>query len=259
MVCARIGAARSIVTGKPQTVEIAGVAGSGKSTLTGALRSDYGCSVADSLHTKLPGHWPYVAHGLPRIVPFFAASMRDRPALSWDELKFVLYAAEWDRFLRAEYRDRPGVVVLDQGPIFALACLLWGRKPVTRRASFEAWVRRMAERWSRELEAIVLLDAPDSVLLERIDAREQRHDAKGVPSHQGLELLARHREAYGHVFELVEGVGSTRVLRFDTATMPPARIAGELAELLGVSRMQELTEAPRARNLIQRSATREDA
>ncbi len=259
MVRARLGAARSIVTGNPQTVEIAGVAGSGKSTLTRALRSDHGCSVADSLHTKLPGHWPYVAHGLPRVVPFFATSVRDRPALSWDELKFVLYVAEWDRYLRAEYRDGQGVVVLDQGPIFALACLLWGQKPVTRRVSFEAWLRRMAEHWSRELDAIVLLDASDAVLLGRIDAREQRHDAKGVPSHQGLELVGRHREAYGRVVELVESVGSTRVLRFDTAAMPPSRIADELAELLGLSASQELTEAPGALNLIRGSATREDA
>ncbi len=247
------------MTGKTQAVEIAGVAGTGKSTLTRALRSDYGCTVADSLHTKHPGHWPYVAHGLPGVVSLFAASVRDRPALSWDELKFVLYAAEWRRFLRAEHRDRQGVVLLDQGPVFALACLLWGRKPVTRRASFEAWLRRMAEDWSRELDTVVLLDASDSVLLERIDAREQRHDAKGVPSHQALELLGRHREAYGRVFELLGNTGSTRVLHFDTATMPPARIASELAELLGLSRAEKLTEAPRALNLIQGSATREDA
>ena len=52
-------------------VEIVGVAGSGKSTLTRAMGSDYGCHVADSLHTKLPGHWPYVAHGLPRVVELF--------------------------------------------------------------------------------------------------------------------------------------------------------------------------------------------
>lgn len=248
------------MTGKTQAFEIVGVAGAGKSTLTRALRFDYGCRVADSLHTKLPGHWPYVAHGLPRVVPFFAASMRDRPALSWDELKFALYVGEWDRFLRAEYRHRPGAVVLDQGPMFALACLLWGRKPVTRRAPFEAWLRRMVERWSRELDAIVVLDAPDAVLLERIDAREQRHDAKGVPSHEGLELLERHREAYGRVFQLVHSHGSARVLRFDTATMPPARIAGELAELLPLGPAEELTETPRALNLIKgRAATHDDA
>ena len=109
----------------------------------------------------------------------------------------------------------------------------------------------MAEHWSRELDAIVVLDAPDAVLLERIDAREQRHDAKGVPSHQGLELLGRHREAYGRVFELVESFGRTRVLRFDTATMPPAGSPASSPMLLLSTGARELTETPRARNLIQ--------
>jgi hypothetical protein len=71
-------------------MEIVGVAGSGKSTLTRALRSDYGCRIADSLHTRLPAHWQYVAHGLPGLAPLVVASARDRPLLSWDELKFVL-------------------------------------------------------------------------------------------------------------------------------------------------------------------------
>ena len=135
------------MSGEPQTIEIVGVAGSGKSTLTRALRTDYGCHVADSLHTRLPAHWPYVAHGFPRVLPLVAASMRDQPLLSWNELKFVVYVAEWDRFLRAERRSRAGAIVLDQGPLFALACLLWGGKPITRSARFEAWFQWMIERW----------------------------------------------------------------------------------------------------------------
>jgi shikimate kinase len=247
------------VTGTIQSVEIVGVAGSGKSTVTRVLRSKYGCHVADTLHTKLPGHWPYVVHGLPRIAPFVVASIRDRPMLSWDELKFVLYVMEWDRFLRAQYRDRPGVVVLDQGPMFALARLLWGRKPATRHPSFEVWLRRMAGHWSHELDAIVLLDAPDAVLLRRIDTRQQRHDAKGVPSHEGLELLGRHREAYERVVEIVESLGGTRVLRYDTATMPSARIAGKIVEQFEPSAPEELTEPSGALNVRQGRATREDA
>jgi hypothetical protein len=152
------------------------------------------------------------------------------------------------------------MIVLDQGPVFALACLLWGRNPITRQPPFEAWLRRMVEHWSRELDAIVVLDAPDDVLLARIDEREQRHDAKGVSAHEGLELIGRHREAYGRVLELIEDPGRPHVLQYDTATMPPDGLAVELAEILGLSRVQELTQTPRALNLIQGSATtREDA
>jgi adenylate kinase family enzyme len=242
-----------------QTIEIVGVAGSGKSTLTGVLRSGYGCHVADSLHTRNPAHWPYVAGGVPGLLPLVAASVRDRPLLSWDELKFMIYVAEWHRFLRAEGSRRSGAVVLDQGPIFALACLLWGRKPFTRSARFEAWLRRIVQRWSLELDAIVLLDAPDETLLARINDREQGHDVKGAPVTEGRGLIERHRDAYRRVLELIEPLGRPRLLRYDTATMPPAEIGGELAEIFELSRAQELTEAPRALNVIQGHTPREDA
>ncbi|MGH3135634.1 MAG: hypothetical protein ACRDPV_03965 [Gaiellaceae bacterium] len=218
-----------------QIIEIVGVAGSGKSTLTRELRAEYDCEVADSLHTRSLAHWPYVAHGIPGLVPLVAASAQHGPLLSWDELKFVLYVAEWHRFLR----DRPGVpraVLLDQGPIFGLACLLWGRKPFTRSAPFESWLRRMVERWSLELDAIVVLDAADEILLARINARKQSHDAKGAPVGRGLELIERHRDAYARVLSLSEALGRPRLLRYDTATMPPAEIAAELADVLELSR-----------------------
>lgn len=245
---------------RDQTIEIVGVAGTGKSTLTRALRVGYAVHVADSLHTRAPAHWPYVAHSVPGLLPLVAASARNRPLLGWDELKFVMYVLEWDRFLRAERQHRSGAIVLDQGPIFGIARLLWGQKPVTRRESFQHWTRRMVERWSMELDAIVLLDATDDVLLARIDEREQGHEAKGLPAPAGLGLIERHRDAYGEVLELVERLGSPRVLGFDTGTMPPAEIAGALAEILELSKTQELTEAATGLNVIQgRTATREDA
>lgn len=217
------------------TFEIVGVAGSGKSTLAQVLRSQYGCEIADSLHTRLPAHWPYVLHGLPGLAPLLAASARNRPLLSWDELKFVLYTAEWHRYLRYERDGRvSGTVVLDQGPVFALACLAWGRKPVTRSSRFATWQQRMVERWSLELDALVVLDAPDETLLTRIDERTQKHDVKGAERAQGLELVERHRWAYGQVLRLIEDLGRPRLLRYDTATMPAAAIAAEVAETLSV-------------------------
>jgi adenylate kinase family enzyme len=241
-----------------QTVEIVGVAGAGKSTLTRELHLGYACGVADSLHTRAPAHWPYVAHSVPRFLPLVLTNVQNRPFLSWDELKFVIYVLEWDRYLRVEGRDRSGVILLDQGPVFALACLLWGRKPITRRESFQEWVHRMVERWSTELDAIVLLDAPDEVLLARINNREQGHQGKGVAAGEGLRLIQVHREAYRQVLELIERLGRPRLLRYDTATMPPSKIAGELAEIFELSRAQELTEAPRALNVIQGRKPRED-
>jgi shikimate kinase len=242
---------------RPRRIEIVGVAGTGKSTLTRTLRQRYpDCRVADSLHTRLPAHWPYVAHSLARLVPLVARTVRKRPRLSWDELKLVIYVSEWNRFLRASRKYRHGVTVLDQGPIFALACLLWGRKPMTRSGPFQAWVDEMVERWSHELDSLVWLHAPDHALLERINHRDQRHEAKGKSTQKGLELIKSHRQAYGQLFELIDRLGRPRVLRFDTNAMSSVEIADELAELFE-SRGGAVEAAQRGLNLGRYLSTHE--
>ena len=241
------------MSSRAQRIEIVGVAGSGKSTLTRALSRRYpGSRVADSLHTRVPAHWPYVAHSMPRVLPLAARSGWNRPALSWDEVKFLIYVSEWDRFLRNRREYRSGVTVLDQGPIFALARLLWAKKPLTRSKAFQTWLNEMVERWSLELDAVVRLVAPDQSLLERINHREQRHEAKGKSTPEGLELIESHSQAFGQLFDVMAGLGRPRVLRFDTSTMSPDEIAGELAEIFGERPAGLLTEASRGLNVGQR-------
>jgi adenylate kinase family enzyme len=214
-------------------IEIVGVAGTGKSTLARALverRPE--CRLADTLHTRVPAHWPYVAHGLPRALALWASSLRSRPALSWDEVKFLLYVSEWNRYLRDRREHRLGIVVLDQGPVFALARLLWSEKPVTTRPGFQAWVREMVERWSDELDLMVWLDAPNRVLLERINWREQRHDAKHRSTEEALELLDSHHRAYRRLHDLLAELARPPVLRFDTSARSPDALVDELERFL---------------------------
>lgn len=213
-------------------IEIAGVAGAGKSTLTRVLADRYtGCRVADSLHTRLPAHWPYVAHSIPGMLPLLARTARHRPLLSWDELKFVMYVTEWNRFLHARPEHRSTVTILDQGPIFALARLLWGGKPITRGRWFQAWLTEVVGRWSVELDTIVVLSGPDDVLLERINYRNRRHEAKGMSKAEALELIESHRVAYARVLEVIDRLGRPRVLRFDSSRMSATEIAEQLATI----------------------------
>jgi shikimate kinase len=216
-----------------QKIEIVGVAGTGKSTLARTLVDrDPGNRIVDSLHTRAAAHWAYVAHSLPVALPLIARSARARPAFDWEETKFIVYVAEWRRFLRSDCRDS-GLLILDQGPMFALARLLWGRKPVTATREFERWMDEQVTRWSLELDGIVWLVAPEEVLLERINEREQEHEAKGRSMRESLNVLSAHQSAYEVVFERLEALGRPPVFTFDTSLMPSIRIADEVERVLG--------------------------
>lgn len=214
-------------------VEIVGLAGTGKSTLARSLADRHtACHAADFLHVRSPGHWRYVVHSVPRVVPLLAKTARPRPALSWDEVKLIIYVSEWSRYLRARRESGDGIAVLDQGPLFALACLLWGGKPATRSPRFLAWVAEMVAHWSSELGLIVWLDATDDVLLGRINDRVQRHEAKDKATGDALELLRRHRDAYRQVFGEIARLGRPQVCRIDTSARQPEQIAAEVGRLL---------------------------
>ena len=233
---------------EPRRVEIVGVAGTGKSTLTRALVEGCpACHGADSLHTRLPAHWRYVAHGIPRVLPLLTRTAGRRPVLSWDEVKFLVYVSEWSRYLDSRPEHRSGITVLDQGPLFALARLLWGGKPATAGPTFRAWLEQMVAHWSRELDLVVWLDAPDNVLVARINHRRQGHEAKGREDEDALALLERHRNAYGRVLDEVSRLGRLPVRRLDSATRSPAELVDELVRIF--EEMKWLTDRGRVLNV----------
>jgi len=231
-----------------QKIEIVGLAGTGKSTLARTL-ADRGSRtrIADSLHTRAPAHWAYVANSLPQVLPIVARSARVRPALGWEEMKFLVYVTEWRRFLRRDCRDDSRLVVLDQGPLFALARLLWCRKPITATQEFQHWMDEMVAGWSADLDGIVWLEAPEDVLLERIDERAQDHEAKGRSTREALAVLHAHQSAYAQLFARCDELGRPPVFSFDTSVMSPSQIAEELERVLGDSSRPQPVNAGRSR------------
>jgi thymidylate kinase len=213
-------------------IEIAGVAGTGKSTLVEALLERHpDWRSADFIHARAPGHFRYFAHSAPGIVGLLAHGV-GRPVASWEEVKLFVYASEWQRYLRARPESESGVTLFDQGPLFALARLLWGGGAVTRSSWFRSWKDRTVARWALELDTVVELTAPDYVLFARINEREKEHPAKGRSARETVEILAEHRRAYAEVLDDVERSGSVRLLRFDTSKHSLAEIADELSASL---------------------------
>lgn len=222
---------------RPCLVEIAGVAGSGKSTLARRLSRDLdGVRIADFIHTRIPAHLVYVAHAMPRIAPILAGTLNPGPRLSWPEVKLLVYVTEWHRFLRARPEYEGGATLLDQGPLYALVRLKAQGSNVTGRAAFERWWNEMLVRWTRELSVVVWLDAPDEVLWERINGRDQRHTTKSASREAGFRFLGRYRALFDDVLRRADVSRGPRVVRFDTGVRSADAIAAELEPLLARGR-----------------------
>jgi hypothetical protein len=209
-------------------VEVAGVAGSGKSSLTRSICEDSGFSTGGFIHTRLPSHLLRVARATPRLLPILASDRRRSPRMSWPEFKLMVYVTRWRTVLRREMRRRGGVSVLDQGPIYALVRLKAEGKPFTTSPAFEAWWEDMLQIWVAELSTVVWLDASDDVLWRRINGRSQLHKKKGEAVDEGRRFIDTYRRSFEEVLHRMESLGAPEVLRFDTEEATAEQLATRL-------------------------------
>lgn len=215
---------------RPVLVEIVGVAGSGKSSLATLMCGAGGpAALADSLHTRKPSHLRYVVGGALRAVPVLSAAVSRSPRASWDEVKYLLYASEWHRYLRRVETGDRAMMVLDQGPLFAVARLETSDKPFTRTAAFARWRSAVLATWARTLDAVVVVDAPDRLLIDRINGRAQRHEAKGAPAESALRFFTRYRQAFEGILAELRSLNGPEVISFDTSRRAPSEMVDELA------------------------------
>jgi O-antigen/teichoic acid export membrane protein len=173
-------------------VELVGPAGAGKSLLADRLRAR-GEVVRASV-------W-----NLPRAL-IFESALRSLPVL----LRMCIETrtvprAELEQIVRLNalrlfVNRRVGharVVVLDEGPVFALSWLRVFGHPRIQNGRLEPWWRRTLQDWARILDRVVLLDAPEPVLVSRIRGRQKPHDIfREMTDAQILDLIARYRTAF---------------------------------------------------------------
>jgi thymidylate kinase len=214
---------------RPFLVEVTGVAGSGKSTLARLLAHGPEARLAGFIQTRDPRHLWVAIRTVPRLLPILARNVVAPPRLSWADAKLLAYVAGWHRVVRG-YRD--GMTVFDQGPLYALVRLRAQGRGVTRTAAFARWWDDALARWSRELSAVVYLDAEDPALLERIGRRAQAHATKGQPQEAARGFLERYRALFEETLGRLERLGGPEIVRLDSGAAPAERLAADLAPML---------------------------
>jgi len=150
------------------------------------------------------------------MLPIFLRHCQHSRWFTWDEIKAMVYLKGWARVLRHQAKYNTQAVLLDHGPVFKLATLHAFGPERLKKMDVELWWTEMFRLWALTLNTIVLLDAPDALLVQRINNRKQGHAVKGKSEREAYEFLGQYRNSYKHVLEKLTSYGNTAVLQFQT-------------------------------------------
>lgn len=212
----------------PLVVELVGPAGVGKSTLLGAL-SERGLAERSSIWGQ-----PVLAllgTGL-QLLPILSRFWWESRALLWDESRHMVRLKTLNRAVRQAQLPPARVVVFDEGPLFALAWLRGFGHEIMRSEAADAWWQATLREWAEVMDAVVVLDAPDLVLSQRIKARPAWHEVKQDSNQEIGVWMARFRAALNWVLAEMAVPDGPVILRVMTEQETPGRIAELVAAAL---------------------------
>jgi hypothetical protein len=116
-------------------------------------------------------------------------------------------------------------LIFDEGPVFALAWLRGFGHETFRNQSSAGWWRTVLLDWAATMDAVVVLDAPDSLLARRIRTRPVGHEVKEFTDRDISLWMARFRAALDWVLAEMTRLGGPVVLRLSTADEQSEQIA----------------------------------
>jgi broad-specificity NMP kinase len=205
---------------RPRLVELAGPAGVGKSTLSDALcrryRADQGTIWG------LP-RLPLLANGVQLVPTLFGLWLHSRSVL-WDESRHLVRLQTLQRHLYQNPKSGR-LLIFDEGPVFALAWLR-GFGHVSMRSNVaDVWWQQILHQWSMNLDAVVVLDAHDSVLAQRIRIRPEWHEIKHASDPEISVWMERFRAALDWVLAGLTRDRGPVIVRIRIDQDAPDRIA----------------------------------
>ncbi len=211
------------VRGTPRTIEIVGPPGAGKTSLLSLL-------AARRPGLRAVGHWrrleflPDFVRESVAILPLCAAQCRARRPLGRRDLE-RLVRLQASRRIAARWRRQGDLVVMDQGPVYTLATLRPGACGPGADGRLEAWWDRTAREWAGLLDLVIVLEADDGILLQRIFGRDKPHRLKSIVEADRLDWLTALRQSLERTVDRFGGPGGVAVIRFDTGREDLSRIA----------------------------------
>ena len=201
---------------RPAVIEIVGPAGVGKTRLAEQLEAS-GQALRSTMWAVPAG---LLARSTVRHVPGALALFRDSGAWVWSEVKHLARLDALHAFLRTSRWNGTRLLVLDEGPVYALSWLqVIGHEHFRRRPPGWWWSRTL-RRWAGSLDAVVILDAPDAILKARLRERAKPHLMKDRSLDEVSAFATAYRDAAEHVLVDLTAAGGPPVFRFESDDSP---------------------------------------
>lgn len=212
---------------KPLIVEFLGPAGAGKTTLLRALKQSKS-NIQEGVTAKEIDCIPYLISNTLLFFPKFISEYQHTRWFTWKETRSMIYTQVWHKILEAEKDNNNLAIVFDHGPLFRLARLLTSGPEMTKSQTYQQWSQQILTQWLNTLDIVVWLDAPNTVLLERVHNRDSWHQIKEKNLQQGDEFLTHYKMVYEQIFAQIKASNNVKLLQFDTSHKSLAQILNEV-------------------------------
>lgn len=209
-------------------IEFAGPAGSGKSTLVHLLSVD--TPRISQLYMPVTNRIEDIPFFLGSFLTFLPSYLSfpkngDRK-LTRRELAWLMVVNNWPNRLIRSSNGTSRALVIDQGPVFLITSLYCFGPSWMRSPEVEKFWQAVFAKWAKALDMIVLLDASNECLYQRIISRSKSHIMKDEESAAVFDFLDQWRAGYNEILEKLSLQSPCpRVYRIDSGNVPIDRIS----------------------------------
>jgi len=140
----------------------------------------------------------------------------------------MAYLETWLSFVRSRSPKEEEYDVLDPGFVHWLASLEKFGPEITQHPQYRSWWKKKYEEWSEATDAIIWLDAPEELCLQRILSRDEWHELKDVPRDDAIIELKGYRESYGKIIPEIAAKYPAKVFCFRSDQTSTEQMAAEV-------------------------------
>ena len=206
---------------RPRIIELVGPAGAGKSAVAEELAHLPGVLCTSMWRVPLAE----LAWATFCSIPSATMLIRRAGAPLSRELRHIARLRALLNFLDRDALSAYRYVILDEGAIYTLAWLQVIGHHVFSDQRTQSWRHYIAALWAAELDEVVRLDAPDTVLAQRLRSRAKAHVLSHAPDRAVTAFSMRYRSAIAATLGMIQRHGRVPVRDFRTDRWSPAEIA----------------------------------